>query len=105
MSCSTGAVITLSGELAFTNAPDLDRTLAWLRETPPPSLVLHMAGVEYLDVAAARVIATAAEAWAGPSPIVILDPSPVVRRLLQVTGLATAVRLEGTAYPVGLAAP
>lgn len=94
---STGAVIVLSGELDLSNAPALDRALARLRESHPASLVLDMAGVAFLDVAAARVIATAAQAWPGPDPMVIRDPSPIVRRLLQVSGLAADVALEQTA--------
>ena len=98
---SAGAVITVGGELDFINAPALQCAVARLCETPPPSLVLDMAGVEFIDVAAARVIVTAAQAWPGPDPIVIRDPSPIVRRLLQVTGWAAAVRLEeaGPAAP------
>lgn len=94
---STGAVITLGGELDLSNAPALDRALARLREFPSSSLVLDMAGVEFLDVAAARVIATAAHAWPGPRPVVIRDPRPIVRRLLQVSGLGADLRLEESA--------
>jgi anti-sigma B factor antagonist len=97
---STGAVITLGGELDLTNAPALDHAvddaLARLCERPPARLILDMAGVKFLDVAAARVIATAAQAWPGPRPIVIRDPSPIVRRLLEVSGLSAELRLEGT---------
>lgn len=103
----TAAVVTLSGELDLTTASDLDRTLARLRETAPASVVLDMAGVEHLDCAAARVIATAAQAWPGPGPLVIRDPRPIVWRLLQLTGLAAAVHLEKTtpARPAGHGRP
>ena len=94
---STGTVITLGGDLDLSSAPALGRALARLRGTPPARLVLHMAGVGCLDLAAARVIAAAAQAWPGPGPVVIRDPSPVVRRLLELSGLAAGLRLEQTA--------
>jgi anti-anti-sigma factor len=92
------ALVTLGGPLDVITAPGLDRALGRaldrLREPAPPRLVLDVAGVEFLDAAAARVIFTAAQAWPGPHPVVIRDPSPIVRRLLQLCDLPAAVRLE-----------
>lgn len=92
----TGVVVTLGGDLDLTNAAALGRALAGLGETPPARLVLDMAGVDCLDCAAARVIAAAVQSLPGPRPVVIRDPSPIVRRLLEVSGLAADLRLEQT---------
>jgi anti-anti-sigma factor len=92
----TTAIVTLAGALDITSTPALARDLARLREAAPAQVVLHMAAVEHLDCAAAHVIAAAARDWPGPNPLVIRDPRPIVWRMLQLTGLDTAVQTDET---------
>jgi anti-anti-sigma factor len=80
--------VIIRGELDFAAAADLGQTLASLRDGADGGLVLHMGEVEFIDCACARVIAQAARAWPGSGPAVIRDPSPVVRRIFQLTRLA-----------------
>ena len=82
------AQVIIRGELDVAVAADLGQALASLRDGADGGLILHMGEVEFIDCACARVIAQAARTWPGSGPAVIRDPSPIVRRVFQLTRLA-----------------
>jgi anti-anti-sigma factor len=87
-------LVVIRGELDVTVAPDLAQALARLRGTVGGDLVLNMSEVEFIDCACAQVIAQAAAAWPAPAQAVIRDPSPIVRRVFQLSDLAAVVRMD-----------
>jgi anti-anti-sigma factor len=92
--------VMMRGELDISAEPALTRALAELRDTGCGGLVLHMGEVEYIDCACARVIAQTTRTWPAPGRAVIRDPSPIVRRVFELSGLASAA---GTDEPATLA--
>ena len=85
----TGATVTvvLRGELDVTIEGFLYGRLSRIREMKPSRLVFETAQVTHLDCATARLIAATGD-WlpVGVKPLVS-SPSPVVRRVLQASGI------------------
>jgi len=81
--------VVLRGELDVTSEGFLFGSLLRIREMRPSRLVFETAQVTYLDCASARLIADTG-GWlpAGVKPVVS-RPSPVVRRVLQASGIGT----------------
>jgi anti-sigma B factor antagonist len=84
------AQVHVTGDLDLTTASALADMLAVALDRKPGRLVVDLRGVGYLDCAAARVIAEAARALPGHE-VIIRNPLPIVRRLLQLTGLAALI--------------
>jgi anti-anti-sigma factor len=80
-------MITVECDLDVSTLPVLTRHLARVLEQRPRTLALDLAGVSFLDCAAAHAIAEAARALPGRPRPVLLRPSPAVSRLLSLTGL------------------
>ncbi|HEY1919812.1 MAG TPA: STAS domain-containing protein [Streptosporangiaceae bacterium] len=99
------AEITIRGELDLTAAAALEQALERLRGTTSGGLVLQLGTVAFIDCACARVIARAASTWPGPGRVVLRDPSPAVRRVFQLTGLAAAVQLDPAGPPLPAPVP
>ena len=87
--------VIIRGELDVAAAADLEQALASLRDGADGGLVLHMGAVEFIDCACARVIAQTIRTWPGSGPAVIRDPSPIVRRVFQLTRLADLGEIPG----------
>lgn len=91
----TGETVTvmLRGELDVTIEGFLKGRLSRIRELRPGRLVFEMAQVTHLDCASARLIAGTGD-WlpAGVKPVVS-RPSPVVRRVLQASGIGARCEL------------
>lgn len=92
----TGETVTvvLGGEFDVTSEAFLRDRLAQIRELRPSRLVFETAQLSYLDCASARLIVGTTE-WlpAGVKPVVS-GPSPVVRRVLQASGIGVHCELE-----------
>lgn len=89
-SISPGAgdgMITVEGDLDVSTLPVLTRHLARVLEQRPRTLSLDLAGVSFLDCAAAHAIVETARALPGRPRPVLLHPSPAAFRLLSLTGL------------------
>lgn len=84
------AQVHVTGDLDLTTAPALADMLAVALDRQPGWLVVNLRGVSYLDCAAARVIAEAAQALPGHQ-LIIRNPAPIVRRLLELTGVAAVI--------------
>lgn len=84
------AQVAVSGDLDVTTISTLDDMLSVALDRQPSRIVVDLGDVRYLDCAAARVIAQAAEALPGHR-LIILNPVPMVRRLLELTDLAALI--------------
>ena len=95
------AEVALCGDADITATAALAEMLTFTLSKGPSRLMLDLSGVGFLDCAAARVIARAAEALP-PGQLTVRAPSLPVRRVLQLTGLAALIE-EGPgwdgAYP------
>ncbi|MGH3272356.1 MAG: STAS domain-containing protein [Trebonia sp.] len=92
----TGETVTvvLRGELDVTVEGFLNGRLSRIREMRPSRLVFEMAQITYLDCASARLIAgTGGWLPAGVTPVVS-RPSPIVRRVLQASGIGAFCELR-----------
>ena len=88
------ATVVISGELDLLAAPSLAAHLEQILSGRPQRLVLDLARVSFIDCAAARVIAGPEGSLPGGQRPVIRRPSPVVRRVLELTGLDGQCELE-----------
>jgi len=92
----TGGTVTvvLRGEFDVTSEDFLSARLERIRQGRPRRLVFVTDQVAYLDCASARLIAGTGR-WlpAGVQPV-IRSPSPVVRRVLQLTGVGASCEVE-----------
>jgi anti-anti-sigma factor len=81
--------IVLRGDLDIVNRSWLARHLAEAMKQQPRRLVFDMAQVGFADSAALRLIVRAGQLLPDGGRPVIRRPPPVVRRVLQITGLDT----------------
>jgi anti-anti-sigma factor len=88
------ATLVISGELDVTTTPLLSLQRAQILEGRPQCLVFDMSGVDFIDCAAARLIASTRRFLPEGRRPVIRSPSPVVRRLLELTGFAAQCEID-----------
>jgi anti-anti-sigma factor len=84
-----GTTVVLSGDLDIVNRSWLARHLAETMKQQPRRLVFDMTEVGLADTAALRLIVRTGQLLPEGSRPVIRNPRPVVRRILQITGLST----------------
>jgi anti-anti-sigma factor len=84
------AVVTVSGEIDMSSAPEWDHRMRRLQlDGPPTSLVIDLAGVTFMDAQGLSVLVRAvnrAREHDLPPPL-LAAPSARVVRLLEITGL------------------
>jgi anti-anti-sigma factor len=85
--------IVLGGELDLLTTRELSEQLAEILAGKPARLAFDMAAVEFLDCAAARVIALAGRSLPGGLTL-IRRPTPATRRILDLTGLAAYCEMK-----------
>jgi anti-sigma B factor antagonist len=89
---SSGApVIAVSGELDISNAGELEEAITAVAATEPKRLVFDLARLRFIDSAGIAVLLRATRAAADVS---LRDPSPAVRKLVELTGLADVLSIE-----------
>ena len=93
------ATIVISGELDAATTPLLARWLAQILADGPERLVFDMADVGFIDCAAAGLIVGTGRCLPAGRWPVIRRPSPPVRRLLELTGLAVHCEADGPPGP------
>ena len=82
--------VTVTGDLDIATVSRLAEMLTVALARKPGRLIVDLSGVRFMDCASARVIAEAAQAL--PSHrLTLRHPAPIVRRLLELTGLATLI--------------
>jgi anti-sigma B factor antagonist len=88
----TGApVVTLTGELDMSNADALQNALAAITARRPQRLIFELSGLRFIDSAGIAVLLGAA---AEIDAVHVRDPSPTVRRVLELTGLDDVLAIE-----------
>jgi anti-sigma B factor antagonist len=88
------ATLSLYGELDYVTAEVLSEELTQALGKSPERLVFDMGGLAFTDCTGARIIAAAGQALPDAGRPVLRSPRPVVRRLLELTGLDALVTIE-----------
>ena len=88
---SGAPVVAVSGELDISNAATLEATVAALAAERPERLSFDLSGLRYMDSAGIAVLLDAA---ARVGAVRLRDPSPAVRRVVELTGLTEVLPLE-----------
>lgn len=84
--------LALAGEIDAHTAPQLGAAIA---EVATPHVVLDMSAVEFVDSSGLRVLIEAHKALEeNGGRLVLHDPSPAVRRLLEVSGVGDHLHVE-----------
>ncbi len=89
----TTAVVSVRGDLDISVTTELSEVLAQALAAAPSRLVFDMTYVGFLDCFAASAVIAAARSLPEGRPV-IRAPRPVVRRLLELTGLDAQCILE-----------
>jgi anti-anti-sigma factor len=84
------AVVTVVGELDVSNAKTLESAVSRVCDGQPSELVFDLRGLQFMDSAGIAVLLGGARRV--PS-VRLRDPTPAVRRVVEVTGLATVLPL------------
>jgi anti-anti-sigma factor len=82
--------ITLSGELDSSNVRRLDEAVAALMVGRPERVVFEMSGLRFMDSAGISVLVRLAGEL---EAVQIRDPSPIVRRVIEITGLSHVLQV------------
>ena len=87
-------IVVLQGEFDVTTEGALSASLERIQQRRPSRLIFEMTAVGYIDCACARLIAGTIR-WLpdGVQPV-ISSPSPIVRRVLQVSGIGARCEFE-----------
>jgi anti-sigma B factor antagonist len=81
-------VVTVSGELDLTSSAALEEALEQLGGSEPPSVILDLTDVDFMDSAGLAVVVRAHQrAESAGTPFALVSASAQVRRLLSVTGM------------------
>ena len=88
---SGAPVVNLIGEIDISNAHQIGRTLERLIGSSTDHLVIDLSALEFMDSAG---IAMLLRAVAGAASVTIRNPSTVVRRILECTGLDDVLPIE-----------
>jgi anti-sigma B factor antagonist len=89
------AYVVLSGELDGATAPFLMRTLVELNETLEGDLVLDIGQLSFIDSTGLSVfVSQQKQLGAKGKQLVIHGPTPMARRLFQITGLENMFTIE-----------
>jgi anti-anti-sigma factor len=89
---ATGApVVAVSGDLDISNAGALEAAVASLTSTRPPRIVFDLSELRFIDSAGIAVLLGAASR---ADDVLLRRPSPAVRRVVELTGLAEVLPIE-----------
>jgi len=93
---ATSTTILLAGDLDPATAPTLAAAIDEVVADPTvDALVLDLAGLAFVDSSGLRAFVTAREALADRGTgLVLRNPSPNTRRLLDITGLGEIIAVE-----------
>jgi anti-anti-sigma factor len=85
--------MVVTGDLDLITRPVLVERLSAVLGARPRRLVLDLAGAGFMDCGSARVVASAAR-FLPAGRLIIRRPSPMVRRVLELTGYAADCEIE-----------
>ena len=84
-------VVTLTGEIDISNVDSLRDGIEPALAQRPERVVFDVAGLDFLDSSGIAMLLGAA---ARTSSVQLRNPSPIVRRIIEVTGLAGVLHVE-----------
>jgi anti-anti-sigma factor len=84
-------LVTLAGELDSSNAASLEAAISSITAEQPERLIFDLSGLRFMDSAGIAVLIDAA---AKVDAVHLRDPSPVVRRVIELTGLSGLLPIE-----------
>jgi anti-sigma B factor antagonist len=84
-------VVSLSGELDLTNAGRVQSVIQDMIAAGTGRLVVEMSGLEFMDSSGLALFASVARRV---PEVELRDPSPIVRRLIELTGLAEILNVS-----------
>src|ERR1700689_5939704 len=84
-------VVVLSGELDSSNAASLKERVASIPSQPAAPLIFDLTGLRFMDSAG---IAVLIGATTKASSVSLRNPSPIIRRVLETTGLSNVFSIE-----------
>jgi len=88
----TGApIVILSGELDSSNAGSLEAAVAPITARLPERLIFDLSDLRFIDSAGIAVLIGVA---GRVSAVRLRDPSPIVRRVIEITGLSEVLQIE-----------
>ena len=88
---SGAAIVTVSGDLDISNADALEATVASIVARRPERLVFDLTRLRFMDSAGIAVLLGAA---AKVQSVHIRNPTPAVRRVVELTGLTQVLPIE-----------
>jgi anti-anti-sigma factor len=88
---SGATVVVLSGELDSSNAASLESALASITTAGCARLIFDLSALRFMDSAGIAVLLGAA---AKVDAVRLRDPTPIVRRVLELTGLSDVLEIE-----------
>ena len=88
------AVMVVTGDLDLMTRPVRAERLSAVLGTRPRQLVLDLGGAGFMDCGSARLVASASTFLPAGGRLVIRRPSPVARRVLELTGYDAACDIE-----------
>jgi anti-anti-sigma factor len=88
------AVMVVTGDLDLITRPVLAERLSAVLGGQPRHLVLDLAGAGFMDCGSARLVVGAGQFLPAGGRLVIRRPSPVARRVLQLTGYDARCEIE-----------
>jgi len=87
-------VVALSGELDVASSQGLSEELINLIDDGTTELVIDLAQLAFIDSTGLSAILRANKKLDGKGQLVLRQPTPLVRQVLEVTGLTGALRIE-----------
>jgi anti-anti-sigma factor len=88
---STGAqIVALSGELDSSNVAELEAKVASITAESSRPLIFDLSSLRFMDSAGIAVLISAATS----TSVSLRNPSPVIRRVLEATGLRGVFAIE-----------
>jgi anti-sigma B factor antagonist len=84
-------MVVLAGELDSSNVSSLEATIASITAQQPEGLIFDLSGLRFMDSAGIAVLVGAA---AKVNALRLRNPSEVVRRVIEITGLSGVLPIE-----------
>jgi anti-sigma B factor antagonist len=83
-------VVYLSGELDLTSAGQFSAAIDAALGSQPGTLILDASGLKFMDSSGIVLLVSATQRV---PEVQVRDPSPIVRRLIELTGLSKVLRI------------
>jgi anti-anti-sigma factor len=90
---SGAPIVILSGELDSSNAASLEAAVGSLTAGRPERLIFDLSALRFMDSAGIAVLIGATRKVDG---VYLRNPSRIVRRVIEVTGLAGLLQIEAS---------